>query len=170
MSKSGQENNIPIKPKHFPGSPPKDFHEKNAIGFFACLRYSLGCKCPELLRVRAVRNEVYLIPFVEDKTENVDKRRDFHISYHPSGEFHWTVNGAHVKPVFGEDDFLMAFHFWLVAKAPSCLCFRRGKGLSEQDIIAAVQTLSRYVPVQHSIEGISNKLNKDGFYRFILSV
>ncbi|MBA7709117.1 hypothetical protein ES703_118027 [subsurface metagenome] len=102
------------------------------------------------------------MPYVEQKPFE----RDFHLSYHASGEFHWTDNGIHVDPLCGEDDFRKAFEVWLKLRFPPCLCIRKGKGLREEEIISLVRCLSRYVPVVN-IEDASQELKRADFYRLV---
>ena len=61
-------------------------------------------------------------------------KRDFHISYHVSGRFHWTNEKEHLKPVNGEADYRRAFRNWLKFKQPQCFCIRKGKNLNESEI------------------------------------
>ena len=168
MDKSMFKGNKLIVPKHTPGRPPKNYGEKKAIGVFACLAFSFGLRCPELLRARiTTRRDVYIMPFVEYQPFKGKNLQDFHLSYHASGEFHWTSNGNHIEPAFGEDDFRKAFEVWLQVRSPLCLCLRKGKGLNEEEIVSSAKCLSRYIPMPIDIEAASQELKHAGFYRLV---
>lgn len=157
-----------VIPKYGPGEPPKKYNAKRAVGIFACLCFSYGTRCPELLRARMnIKGDIYVIPHTEymGKSNGID--RDIHMSHHKSGEFHWVVDRNHVQPAFGEADFPAAFGLWLKLQRPPCFCFRRGKGLDEKEIATLVECLAKYLPFKIDTRGTSQSLRDFNFYRAV---
>lgn len=93
----------------------------------------------------------------------------FHESFHRSGEFHWTwdLKGEHVVPVYGEEDFPVAFKLWFKFRDPLCLCFRRGRFLGKEEIASLVSCLARYLPIKIDLEEASHTLWERGYYRVV---
>ena len=137
------------RPRYAPGIPPKNYNRKKAIIVFCCLPFSYGLRCPEILRAKiTTKGDVYIIPLIEFlhyMTDPKSEFQDFHLSYHSSGKFHWAKDGTHIQPLFGEADFRKALELWLKFKSPPCLCFRKGKGLKEEEIFTLIQELARYL-------------------------
>ncbi|HEX9897497.1 MAG TPA: hypothetical protein VGA85_07575 [Dehalococcoidales bacterium] len=168
MSNNTNEQDLPfikmVNPKYSPNHPPKNYSERRAIGMFFCQWYDKNLKCTELLRaVNSGDGDIYVIPFPEYKIG------DIHISHHKSGNFHWSVEGNNVDPVFGEKDFPTAFTFWVKAKNPPCFCIRKGRPLHQNEIRTLVECISNYVPFPFDIEIAVGNLVSDGFYRFTRS-
>jgi len=159
------------RPRYEPSIPPKNYRKNKAISVFCCLYFSYGFKCPEILRAKiTARGDVYMLPLIESlhyMREREGKFEDFHLSYHPSGEFHWAVNGTHIQPLFGEADFRKALELWLKFKSPPCLCFRKGKGLREEEILILIQHLARYLPLKIDVGEVAQNLKGSNFYRLV---
>jgi len=159
------------KPRHEPSIPPKNYRKKKAISVFCCLYFSYGFKCPEILRARiTVKGDIYIMPLIEflhHGTEPKGDLQDFHLSYHSSGEFHWAKDGTHIQPLFGEADLRKALELWLKLKSPPCLCFRKGKGLREEEILALIQHLARYLPLTIDVGEVAQSLKGADFYRLV---
>ena len=162
--------NVPIA-RYAPGIPPKNYNRRKAISLFCCLSFSFGPRCPEILRARiTMKGDIYIMPLIESLhygTEPKGDFQDFHLSYHSSGEFHWAKDGTHIQPVFGEADFRKALELWLKLKFPPCLCFRKGKGLGEEEIAALIQHLAKYLPLTVDVEEVAQNLRNTNFYRLI---
>jgi len=161
----------PPRPRYEPSIPPKNYRKNKAISVFCCLYFSYGFKCPEILRAKiATTGDVYMVPLVEFlhyMSEPEGKFEDFHLSYHASGEFHWAVDGTHTQPLFGEADFRKALALWLKFKSPPCLCFRKGKGLAAEQILALVQHLASYLPIGIDIADVTQILKDSNFHRLV---
>ena len=162
--------NIPT-PRYAPSTPPKNYNQKKAISLFCCIWFSYGFKCPEVLRARiTMKGDIYIMPLIESLhygTEPKGDFQDFHLSYHSSGEFHWAKDGTHIQPLFGEADFRKALKLWLKLKSPPCLCFRKGKGLREEEILALIQHLARYLPLTIDVGEVAQNLKGTNFYRLV---
>jgi hypothetical protein len=156
-----------VVPKYAPGKPPKKYNAKKAIGVFVCLGFSDGAKCPELLRARiGAEGDVYVIPHTEYAGKSKSVNKEFHISHHKSGEFHWMQDGEHVHQVLGESDFPAAFGFVLKVRRPPCFCFRRGKNLSINEIATLVECLAKYLPFKIDTMIACQNLSDDNFSVF----
>jgi hypothetical protein len=162
--------NIPV-PRYAPGIPPKNYHRRKAISLFCCLSFSYGPRCPEILRARITKEgDIYIIPLIEflhHRTELKGELQDFHLSYHLSGEFHWAKDGTHIQPLFGEADLRKSLELWLKLKSPPCLCFRKGKGLRQEEILALIQHLARYLPLTIDAGNVAQDLKSANFYRLV---
>ena len=162
--------NVPIA-RYAPGIPPKNYNRRKAISLFCCLSFSSGLRCPEILRARITKKgDIYIMPLIESLhygTEPKGDFQDFHLSYHSSGEFHWTKDGTYIQPVFGEADFRKALELWLKFKSPPCLCFRKGKSLGEEEIAALIQHLAKYLPLPVDVEEVAQNLKGSNFYRLV---
>ena len=108
-----------------------------------------------------------LIEFLNQGAEPKGELQDFHLSYHSSGEFHWTKDGTHIEPLFGEADFRKALGLWLKFKSLPCLCFRKGKGLGEEEILALIQHLAGYLPLTVDVVEVAQNLKGTNFYRLV---
>jgi hypothetical protein len=144
----------PMISKYSPGKPPKKYNAKKAIGFFVCLYSTFGARCSEFLRVRiSPEGDIYILPHPgQTNKSNNSKNREFHISHHTSGEFHWAIDGKSVHPVFGESDYPAAFGLVLKVRHPPCFCFRRGKNLDAGEISVLVDCLAKYIPFKINSE------------------
>jgi hypothetical protein len=158
-------------PRYEPGIPPKNYNRRKAISLFCCLSFSSGLRCPEILRARITKKgDIYIMPLIESLhygTEPKGDFQDFHLSYHSSGEFHWTKDVTYIQPVFGEADFCKALELWLKFKSPPCLCFRKGKGLREDEIVALIEHLTKYLPPTIDAGNVAQDLKGTNFYRFV---
>jgi len=117
-----------------------------------------------------MKGDVYIMPLIESTHymhESKGEFQDFHLSYHLSGEFHWAEDGTHIQPLFGEADFRKALELWLKFKSPPCLCFRKGKGLGEEEIGVLIQHLAKYLPLTINVEEVAQNLRNANFYRLI---
>jgi len=162
MDKPNSKYNMIKIPRYSPNTPPKDYNEKKAISIFCCIGFSFGFKCPELLRATITgKDDVYVIPFTEYGLG------DFHLSYHKSGRFHWTYEQTHTQPVCGETDFAAAFGVWLKVKHPLCFCFRKGKKLSDKEVVSLLQSLAQNFPFNFDVQHASQNLMKSNFYRLV---
>jgi hypothetical protein len=165
-----KRTNIPV-PRYAPSMPPKNYNHRKAISLFCCIPFSYGPRCPEILRARITKEgEVYVMPLIEflrQGTELKGELQDFHLSYHSSGEFHWTKDGTHIEPLYGEADFRKALELWLRFKFLPCLCFRKGKGLGEEEILALIQHLVRYLPLTIDVGEAAQDLKGRDFYRLV---
>jgi hypothetical protein len=156
-----------VEPKHAPGKPPKKYDAKKAIGVFVCLGFSYGARCPELLRARiGAKGDIYVIPHAEYAGKSKSTNKEFHISHHKSGEFHWALDGEHVHPVFGESDYPAAFGFVLKVRRPPCFCVRRGKDLDVDEIAILVECLARYLPFKFDTAIACQNLSNNNFSMF----
>jgi hypothetical protein len=168
MNKPDSEENNLILPRYSPGTPPKDYKEKKAISIFCCLWFSYGIRCPELLRATiTTKGDIYVIPYVEYMGKSMEKFRDFHLSYHSSGDFRWAEGGTHVEPVCGETDFGAAFGMWLKVRRPACFCFRKGKGISDKEIVSLLQRLAQNFPFTFDVGEALQNLRRSNFYRLV---
>ena len=157
---------ITVIPKYAPNTPPKNYKKKKAISIFCCIKYSHGFKCPELIRARiTTKGDVYIVPYPITETGF----KDLHLSHHSSGEFHWTDDGKHVQPVYGEKDFPAALKLWLKFKCPPCFCFRKGKSLSDTEIDNILQRITEYFPFTLDKNEAYQNLLDANFYRLLLS-
>ena len=157
-----------IIPKYAPKNPPKNYSKKKAIGVFVCLYFSFGPRCPEVLRARITTGgEIYVMPFVEYHPFSENSLKDFHMSYHVSGEFHWTKDGTHTKPLYGEADLRKAFESWLKFRFPMCICFRKGKELREEEIDNLIECLSSYLPITVNIKEAAQNMKHKRFHRLV---
>ena len=156
--------------RYAPGHPPKNYNRKKAISIFGCLYFSYGFRCPELLRATITSaGDVYIIPLHRVYLAESEKgRRDFHISYHKSREFHWTHGGTHIVPVCGEDDAPAAMRLWLKLKQPPCFCFRKGRNLNDEEIVTLIQHLAQNLPFNFNVEEASQNLKNAKFYRMVV--
>lgn len=151
-----------LKPRYRFGNPPKSFNKKKSIGVFCCIRSDL--KCLEIIRARINSfGEVYLMPI-----ESIEGGMDFHLSYHVSGKFHWTHEKKHLKPLYGESDYRMAFRKWLRFKIAPCFCIRKGKNLSKNELRILLSTIRNYLPFNYDLEEASTHLEDKSFYRVTL--
>jgi hypothetical protein len=117
-----------------------------------------------------MEGDIYIIPLIEFlhyMTQPKGEFQDFHLSYHLSGEFHWTIDGTRTQPLFGEADFRKALELWFKIKSPACLCFRKGKGLREEEIVALTKYLTEYLPFIIDAEEIAKNLRNAKFHRLI---
>jgi hypothetical protein len=168
MDKRDFERISVIIPRYAPGNPPKNYNRRKAISIFCCLGFSYGFKCPELLRAKITsKGDIYVMPLIEYTTKSKNEFQDFHLSYHSSGEFHWAEHGTHIQPVFGETDLRKALELWLKLKSPPCLCFRKGKGLREEETTRLLQKLVRYLPIPIDIGEAAQSLRDSNFYRLV---
>jgi hypothetical protein len=153
--------------KHYPGLPPKQFKAKRAVGFYACLHHSYGPRCPELLRVKLdIKGDIYVLPYEEYGS----LEKEFHISHHASGEFHWVEGGEHIHPLYGENDFVASFVLWLKLRFPPCMCVRKGTKLNKEDVACLMKCLKHYVPMINDLVEASQTLYDAGFYSIRCSV
>lgn len=149
-------------PRYGPGSPPKKYNVKKSISIFCCLWFSFGFRCPEVLRATiTTKGDVYVIPYTEYGL------RDFHLSYHESGKFHWGYEGTHIEPLCGKTDFAAAFGMMLKLRCPPCFCLRKGKMLSDGEIVRLVQRLTQNFPFPFDIEEACRQLQNAKFYRLV---
>ena len=131
-----------VIPKYAPSTPPKNYMKKKAISIFGCIKYSYGFKCPELIRARiSTKGDIYVVPYPITEIGS----RDFHLSHHSSGDFHWTDDGNHIQPIYREKDF----------PAASSLLYRQAVlALSEKETEQANRYIEKYIS-DLSINGIS---------------
>jgi hypothetical protein len=159
------------RPRYEPSIPPKNYRKNKAISIFCCLYFSYGFKCPEILRARINKEgDIYVIPLIESlhyMSKPKGQFQDFHLSYHSSGEFHWTKDKTHIQPLFGEADFRKALELWLKFKSPPCLCFRKGKGLREGEIVSLIQHLASYLPLNIDVGEVAQNLKGSNSYRLV---
>jgi hypothetical protein len=162
--------NVPIA-RYAPRIPPKNYNRRKAISLFCCISFSYGPRCPEILRAKITKEgDIYTMPLIEFLHQGAALKgqlQDFHLSYHSSGEFHWTKDGTHIEPLFGEADFRKALELWLKFKSLPCLCFRKGKGLREEEILALIQHLVGYLPLTVDVGEVAQSLKGTNFYRLV---
>jgi hypothetical protein len=171
MNKHTSKRTDTLAPRYAPSVPPKNYNHRKAISLFCCIPFSYGPRCPEIVRARITKEgDVYIMPLIEflrQGTKLEGELQDFHLSYHSSGEFHWTKDGTHIEPLYGEADFRKALERWLRFKYLPCLCFRKGKGLGEEEILALVRHLARYLPLTVDVGEAAQDLKSRGFYRLV---
>jgi len=117
-----------------------------------------------------MQGDIYIMPLIEFLHHGAGAKgdfQDFHLSYHSSGEFHWAKDGTHIQPLFGEADFRKALELWLKFKSPACLCFRKGKGLRQEEIRALIEHLARYLPPTIGVGEIAHDLKDTNFCRLV---
>ena len=160
-----------LVPRYAPTVPPKNYNRRKAISLFCCILFSYGPGCPEILRARITKEgDIYVMPLIEflrQGTKQEGELQDCHLSYHSSGEFHWTEDGTHIESLHGEADFRKALELWLKFKSLPCLCFRKGKSLLEEEILALVQHLARYLPLTVDVGEAAQNLKGKDFYRLV---
>ena len=140
--------------------------KKKAISIFGCIKYSYGFKCPELIRARiSTKGDIYVVPYPITEIGS----RDFHLSHHSSGDFHWTDDGNHIQPIYREKDFPAALKRWLKVKHPPCFCIRKGTNLSEIEIDNILHNLASYFPIYFKVNEACQRLSEKKFYRLIIS-
>jgi hypothetical protein len=160
-----------LMPRYAPSRPPKNHDHRKAISLFCCIPFSYGSRCPEILRARITKEgDIYVMPLIEFLHRGTGLEgdlQDFHLSYHSSGEFHWTKDGTHIEPLYGEADLRKALEVWLRFKSLPCLCLRKGKGLGEEEILALTQCLVRYLPLTVDVGEAVQDLKGRSFYRLV---
>ena len=160
-----------ITPRYAPGNPPKKYKVHKAIGFFLCRSFSFGFRCPEVVRARiSAKGDVYIIP-------HTDYPLGFHVSHHQSGECHWTWEVRRIfrrkpaklrmQPLYGEKDYAAASALWCTLMQPPCYCLRRGRGLSDEEVVILLQRLAQYLPKNFNMEKAYQQLRNAKFYRVV---
>ena len=143
------------------GQPPKNYRKHRSIGLFQCRPPRL--ECTEILRASLSRQgDVYVLP-------HVDRISDFHVSHHQSGVCHWTDEGKHTVPRDGHEDMANAFSlklFFDCARSTPCVCLRKGKSLSRDDVRNLVLFLAKYIPFRYDLDEMTQRMMQSGFARF----
>lgn len=138
----------------------KQFRKKNAIAFYILIldRDSMDLKHREMLRIISQQNdEYYIIPRPLDKN-------NFHISYHKSGQFHWTLDQKYHFPLQQEHDFRIAFRDYLRIQARFGwiigYCIACGPKVDKDTLRKMLDLLSRYITIDCRSDEALNDIYK----------